>query len=232
MMSKYESAVRPGCGDDIRPKDLDAASHTARACGIARNGSTSRGRIRLGAMCAALAFAAAPVLSFEGDTPKPARTADVVYVATPHDVVDRMLSLAKVNSNDLVYDLGCGDGRVVATAARAHGCRGVGFDINPERVTESRQTVQKYNVADRVAIQQQDIFELDLSPASVITLYLLPRLNVRLIPQLEQLKPGSRIVSHDFDMKGVEPDRVVEMVSKEDGVEHTIYLWTTPLKQQ
>lgn len=208
MTSQHESAIPQGCGE--RP---------------------SRRWIRLSAICAALALAAAPVLSFEGDAPKPARTADVVYVATPHDVVDRMLSLAKVNSNDLVYDLGCGDGRVVATAARAHGCRGVGFDINPERVTESRETVAKYKVADRVTIQQQDIFELDLSPASVITLYLLPRLNVRLIPQLEQLKPGSRIVSHDFDMQGVEPDRVVEMVSKEDGVEHTIYLWTTPLKR-
>jgi SAM-dependent methyltransferase len=159
------------------------------------------------------------------------RVADVVYVATPHDVVARMLSLAQIDSDTLVYDLGCGDGRVVATAARAYGCRGMGFDISPERVAESRETVQKYGVSDRVQIAEQDIFELDLTPANVITLYLLPRLNVRLIPQLDMLQPGSRIVSHDFDMEGVEPDRVVEMVSKEDGVEHTIYVWTTPLKK-
>jgi hypothetical protein len=107
----------------------------------------------------------------------------------------------------------------------------MGFDISPERVAESRETVQKYGVSDRVQIAEQDIFELDLTPANVITLYLLPRLNVRLIPQLDKLQPGSRIVSHDFDMEGVEPDRVVEMVSKEDGVEHTIYVWTTPLKK-
>jgi SAM-dependent methyltransferase len=171
------------------------------------------------------------LLSFEGDTVSQPRTADVVYVATPHDVVDRMLAIAKVTSNDVVYDLGCGDGRVVATAGRTYGCHGVGFDISPERVAESRKTLEEYKVQDRVKIEQRDIFELDLGPANVITLYLLPRLNVRLIPQLERLRPGSRIVSHDFDMKGVEPDRVVEMVSKEDGIEHTIYLWTTPLKK-
>ena len=159
------------------------------------------------------------------------RTADVVYVATPHDVVAKMLEVAQVTKKDLLYDLGCGDGRVVATAARATGCRGCGFDISPERVAESRETVRKCGVEDRVTIQEQDIFELDLSPATVITLYLLPRLNVRLIPQLEQLRPGSRIVSHDFDMSGVEPERVLRMVSREDGVEHKIYLWKTPLKQ-
>ncbi len=161
----------------------------------------------------------------------PKRNADVVYVATPHDVIARMLELAKVSKNDVLYDLGCGDGRVVASASRAYGCRGSGFDISPERVEESLATVITYGVKDRVTIEEKDIFELDLSPASVITLYLLPRLNVQLIPQLEKLKPGSRIVSHDFDMQGVEPDDVVKMVSQEDGVEHTIYFWTVPLKK-
>ena len=93
-------------------------------------------------------------------------------------------------------------------------------------------TPEEAGVEDLVSIQRKDIFSLDLSPASVITLYLLPKLNVKLIPQLDRLKPGSRIVSHEFDMKGVEPDQVVTLRSKEDNVEHTIYLWTTPLKKE
>jgi trans-aconitate methyltransferase len=160
-----------------------------------------------------------------------AHVADVVYVATPHDVVDKMLETVGLTRNDVVYDLGCGDGRVVAEAARKFGCRGIGFDIDSARVEESRRTVRSWGVADRVEIRQEDIFEQDLSPASVITLYLLPKLNVRLIPQLEKLAPGSRIVSHDFDMKGVEPDKTLTIVSREDGVEHHIYLFTTPLKK-
>jgi SAM-dependent methyltransferase len=160
------------------------------------------------------------------------READVVYVPTPNDVVEKMLELAKVAKNDVVYDLGCGDGRIVVTAAKKHGCRGVGFDINPVRVKESLENVEKNNVGKLVSIKEADIFEEDLSKASVVTLYLLPRLNVRLIPQLEKLKPGSRIVSHDFDMKGVTPDQVVTMESSEDGVDHRIYLWTTPLKKE
>lgn len=184
------------------------------------------------ALALGLAFCLAPTVRLDGQPPETEhRVADVVYVATPHDVVSRMLLLAEVAETDLVYDLGCGDGRVVATAARAYGCRGVGFDISPERLEESRQTVRKYGVEKLVRIEDRDIFEVDLSKATVITLYLLPRLNVQLIPQLEKLTPGSRIVSHDFDMHGVEPDRVIEMTSKEDGVEHTIYLWTTPLNK-
>jgi trans-aconitate methyltransferase len=160
------------------------------------------------------------------------RPADVVYVATPHDVVETMLEVAGVTKNDVLYDLGCGDGRIVATAARKYGCKCLGFDINPVRVAESQQNVRKLGVEKLATIQEQDIFELDLAPANVVTLYLLPRLNVKLIPQLDKLAPGSRIVSHDFDMKGVEPDRTIHMTSKEDGVEHQIYLWTTPLKKE
>ena len=159
------------------------------------------------------------------------RAADVVYVATPHDVVEAMLEMAGVTKKDVLYDLGCGDGRIVATAARRYGCKCLGFDINPERVAESRRNVRKMGVEQLATIREQDIFELDLTPANVVTLYLLPRLNVKLIPQLEKLAPGSRIVSHDFDMEGVEPDRAISMVSKEDGVVHRIYLWTTPLKK-
>jgi len=160
-----------------------------------------------------------------------ARTPDVVYVPTPHDVVTKMLELGAPKKDDLLYDLGCGDGRIVVAAAKRTGCKAVGFDIDPERVAEARKNIQKNHVADRAKIEQQDIFELDLSKVNVVTLYLLPTLNVKLIPQLEKLKPGSRIVSHDFDMAGVKPDRVVTVTSSEDNVQHTIYLWTTPLKK-
>lgn len=161
----------------------------------------------------------------------PARTPDVVYVPTPHDVVAKMLELAAPKKGDLLYDLGCGDGRIVVTAAKKFGCKAVGFDIDPQRVAEARKNVQKNRVSELAKIEQQDIFELDLSNVNVVTLYLLPTLNVKLIPQLEKLKPGSRIVSHDFDMAGVKPDRVVTLTSSEDNVEHTIYLWTVPLKK-
>jgi ribosomal protein L11 methylase PrmA len=164
---------------------------------------------------------------------KPSRTPDVIYVPTPHEVVARMLEMAKVTKDDLVYDLGCGDGRIVVAAAKEFGCHAVGFDIDPKRIAEAKANVKKNKVGDLVKIEQKDIFELDLSKANVITLYLLPSLNVRLIPQLEKLKPGSRIVSHDFDMQGVEPDKKVEVESKRDGVTetHTVYFWTTPLKK-
>ncbi|MBN1421061.1 MAG: class I SAM-dependent methyltransferase [Planctomycetes bacterium] len=157
---------------------------------------------------------------------------DVIFVPTPEVVVEKMLELAKVGKDDLVYDLGCGDGRIVVTAAKKYGCRGVGFDVDPDRIEESLKNVKEKGVEDLVKIEQKDIFTLDLSDASVITLYLLPSLNVKLIPQLEKLKPGSRIVSHDFDMKGVKPDLVVEVRSENQYGEHTVYLWTTPLKKE
>lgn len=165
-------------------------------------------------------------------TKKPSRKPDVIFVPTPQEVVDRMLELAQVTKDDLVYDLGCGDGRIVVTAAKRYGCKAVGFDIARKRVKESLANVQKDNVGHLVRIEQRDIFTLDLSKANVITLYLLPELNVKLIPQLEKLKPGSRIVSHDFDMKGVKPDKVVKLTSDNEWDEHTIYLWTTPLKKE
>jgi predicted nuclease of predicted toxin-antitoxin system len=164
---------------------------------------------------------------------KPTRKPDVVFVPTPQNVVDKMLEMAEVKKDDLVYDLGCGDGRIVVTAAKKFGCRAIGYDISPKRVKESLENVRKNNVGDLVRIEQQDIFTLDLSKANVVTLYLLPSLNVKLIPQLEKLKPGSRIVSHDFDMRGVKPDKVVTIQDeKDDYGDHTIYLWTTPLKKE
>jgi hypothetical protein len=160
------------------------------------------------------------------------RQPDVIYVPTPNDVVDMMLHLARVSKEDVLYDLGCGDGRIVVAAAKKYGCKAVGYDIDPERVEESLENVNKNEVNSLVTIEQKDIFTLDLRPASVITLYLLPSLNVKLIPQLEKLEPGCRIVSHDFDMRGVKPDATLTMDSEETGAEHSIYLWTTPLKKE
>jgi hypothetical protein len=163
---------------------------------------------------------------------KTPREPDVIYVPTPQKVVDKMLEMAQVTKDDLLYDLGCGDGRIVVTAAREYGCRAVGYELHAGRVRKSLENVAKNNVGHLAQIEQKDIFTLDLSKANVITLYLLPELNVRLIPQLEKLKPGSRIVSHDFDMKGVKPDKIVELSVEDDWDQHTIYLWTTPLKKE
>ena len=182
-----------------------------------------------------LAAAAGACVADEPGQASPAREsakADVVYVPTPHDVVMKMLDLGRVGRHDVVYDLGCGDGRIVVLAAKSRGARGVGYDIDPQRIRECHDNAKRYHVEDLVKFEQQDIFKLDLSGASVVTLYLLPSLNVRLIPQLEKLTPGSRIVSHDFDMKGIKPDKVVTFTSKEDNVRHTLYLWTTPLVRE
>lgn len=167
------------------------------------------------------------------------RTPDVVFVPTPQQVVEKMLELAEVKKGDVLYDLGCGDGRIVVTAAKKYGVKAIGFDIDPKRVEESLANVKSNKVEHLVTIKQADIFTLDLREASVVTLYLLPELNVRLMPQLEKLKPGSRIVSHDFDMRGAKPLVVHRMHATsagpwgngDDGYgegEHTIYKWVVP----
>ena len=148
------------------------------------------------------------------------RTPDVIYVPTRQAVVDAMLKVANVNASDVVYDLGCGDGRIVVTAAKL-GARGIGIDIDPKRVAEANENVKKSGVGDRVKILNQDLFTTDLSEASVVTLYLLPSLNLKLRPTLwRTLKPGTRIVSHDFDMG----DWKAEQTLNVDGA--TIYYWT------
>jgi SAM-dependent methyltransferase len=160
----------------------------------------------------------------------PTRTPDVVYVPTPQPVVDKMLELVKPKKSDVVYDLGCGDGRIVVTAAKKYGTKAYGFDIDPARIAEARENVRKNKVEHLVTIEQKDIFTLDLSPADIVTLYLLPKLNVKLIPQLQKLKPGARIVSHDFDMQGVSPLKHLTMNPAGEGREHEIYLWRSPIQ--
>lgn len=162
---------------------------------------------------------------------EPKRKPDVIFVPTPPEVVEVMLRLADVKKDDLVYDLGCGDGRIVIAAAKKAGCKAAGYDIDPARVKESLENVEKNGVKDLVTIEEKDIFTLDLSKVTVVTLYLLPSLNVKLIPQLEKMKPGCRIVSHAFDMRGCKPDAVATVACK-DGNERKVYLWTTPLKKE
>ncbi len=160
------------------------------------------------------------------------RTPDAVYVGTPYDLVSRMLKMARVKKGDLVYDLGCGDGRMLILAAQKYGSRGRGYDIDPEQVRASRENVAKNNVGHLVKIFQADLFTLDLRKADVILLYLLPEMNRKLLAQLEKLKHGSRIVCHQYDLEGIVPDETVTVISNEDNASHTLYLYTTPLKRK
>jgi SAM-dependent methyltransferase len=161
------------------------------------------------------------------------REPDVIYLPTPQEVVDKMLETAKVKKGDLLYDLGCGDGRIVITAARKYKCKAKGYDIAKKRISECMANLKKEEKETQklVKFDRKDIFKLDFSDATVVTLYLLPELNVKLVPQLKKLKPGTRIVSHDFDMAGYKPDKKITVKAKEDR-EHTIYLWTIPLKPE
>jgi tRNA G37 N-methylase Trm5 len=146
---------------------------------------------------------------------------DVVYVPTPQPVVDAMLKMAKVTGSDVVYDLGSGDGRIPITAAKEYGARGVGIDINPERIAEAVENAKVAGVTDKVKFLNADLFQTDFSEATVVTLYLLPALNERLIPKLKALKPGTRIVSHAFDMGSTWPPE-----DRQEVAGKTIYFWT------
>jgi protein-L-isoaspartate O-methyltransferase len=147
------------------------------------------------------------------------------FVATPPDVVDRMLALARVGPQDVVYDLGCGDGRIVIAAARAHGARGVGVDIDPARIDEARENARLAGVEHLVTFRVEDARATDVSEATVVTLYLVAALNVQLRPRLTaQLRPGARVVSHNFPMGDWDPDRV-DVFRSADGQTRTLYLW-------
>jgi tRNA/tmRNA/rRNA uracil-C5-methylase (TrmA/RlmC/RlmD family) len=157
--------------------------------------------------------------------PAPLRSPDVIFVPTPQEVVDAMLKLAKVGPNDVVYDLGSGDGRIPITAARTYGARGVGIDIDPQRIREANENLKTANVADKVRFLNQDLFTTNISEATVVTLYLLPSLNLKLIPKLNaELRPGTRVVSHAFDMGDIKPQQTQNVNGR------TIYLWTVPIR--
>ena len=156
-------------------------------------------------------------------TPDSVREPDVPYVPTSSETVSRMLELANVSEDDVVYDLGSGDGRIVIAAAKQYGARGVGIEIDPERVKEARKNAREAGVADRVEFRQGDLFEADLSEATAVTLYLLPSVNMKLRPKLmKELEPGTPVVSHDFDMGDWEPERTVKVGGD------TVYLWRIP----
>jgi outer membrane protein assembly factor BamB len=157
---------------------------------------------------------------------------DAVFVPTPHDVVNQMLDLAKVTKDDVVYDLGSGDGRIVITAANRFGCKAIGVEIDKDLVKTSREKAMKAGVEKLVTFDQADLFNADFSKATVVALYLLPTMNEKLIPKLNKLKAGSRIVAHCFPIPGIMPDRTVEITSDEDDVKRNIFLYSVPLKSE
>jgi SAM-dependent methyltransferase len=177
------------------------------------------------------------------DTPADAPVdLDVVYWATPQPVVDKMLEIAEIQPSDILYDLGCGDGRILVTAAKRYGNKGFGFDLDPRRVREARENARDNGVEDLVQIERADIFKLDLSPANVVFMFLLPQVNVRLMPQLKKLRRGSRIVSHEFSMAGAKPKLTARVHAAPDGPAvalfqsgtemHTVHLWEVPWQKQ
>ena len=140
-----------------------------------------------------------------------------------------MVDVAGIRKGDLVCDPGCGDGRVLIAAAHRHACRGTGYELDPRLASEARRVAQRRGVDGLVDIQVKDIFTVDYRRYDVVLMYLLPDMIVRLLPEFEKLKPGSRLVAHDYGIRGVAPDKAVSFVSNEDNVEHTVYVYTLPL---
>ncbi len=168
--------------------------------------------------------------SLRADDPIVSERDSAIHVPTPREIVAKMLESARVNKDDLLYDLGCGDGRIVIAAATTCGCRAVGYDIDERKVKESRENVIKSGVEKLVSIENKDIFKLDLQKATVVTLFLLPEMNIQLIPQLEKMKDGSRVVCHEFALMGIQHDRKLTITTQPDGVPRDIYLYQLPLK--
>jgi len=164
---------------------------------------------------------------------KDASSSQIIYVPTPQNVVDKMLQMARVTKDDVVYDLGCGDGRVVITAARKYGAQGVGVDIDPVRIKESLANVQKEKVDQLVDIRQGDALKVsDLSRATVVVTYMLPEFMAKLKPiLLRHLKPGTRIVAHDYPLPGWEAEETASVLASTRPHAHSLYLWRVPLKK-
>ncbi len=153
---------------------------------------------------------------------------DVPYVPTPTAVLDKMFEFAAPTKDDYLVDLGCGDGRIPVAAAQRFGTRGLGVDIDPQRIREANENAELANVTDKVSFRVANLFDTKISDATILTLYLLPNINLELRPRiLQELKPGTRVVSHDFDMRGWEPDRVERV-----GTSKTVYMWIVPAKAE
>ena len=176
----------------------------------------------------------AMALAAPAQNTKPSRQPDVPYVPTTEPAVEEMLKLARVTNNDVVYDLGCGDGRIVIAAAKQYGARGVGIDINPERIAEANENAKKAGVTHLVKFIEQDLFEADFREASVVTLFLLTEVNLRLKPRLlEQLKPGTRVVSNTFEMGDWKPEKETKLNGEDSEYSYLsskFFLWTIPAK--
>lgn len=195
--------------------------------GNGRHRATGRYRAILCAIVAASCMAGIGFAQQPAPAPPALRAPDVRYDPTAMDVVQAMLRLAKVNAGDVVYDLGCGDGRIVITAARELNARGVCVDIDPQRIAESRENAREAGVTDRIRFRNEDLFTTDIGDATVVMLFLFPDLNLKVRPKLlRELKPGTRIVSHWHDMGDWTPQETVRVRSA--GRERPIYLWTVP----
>lgn len=167
-------------------------------------------------------------------TPKPVREPDVPYVPTTEEAVKAMLKLANIQKSDVVYDLGCGDGRIVIAAAKEYGARGVGIDINPVRIAEAKANAKKAGVEHLVRFEENDLFQANIKEASVVTLFLLPNINLKLRPKLlADLKPGTRVVSNTFDMGDWKAEKESTVGNGDDEysyLSHKFFLWTIPTK--
>ena len=179
-------------------------------------------------------FLSPAFVSLTAQEAKKPRTPDVPYVPTTDAAVKEMLKLAKVQKSDVLYDLGCGDGRIVITAAKTLGTRGVGIDIDPQRIKEARENAKKAGVEHLVRFEEKDLFDADFREASVVTLFLLPRINLKLKPKLlKDLKPGSRVVSNTFDMGDWKAERESSLPDSDDeytGLSQKFFLWVIPGK--
>jgi SAM-dependent methyltransferase len=182
--------------------------------------------------CSHLVVVLLSITALGAQSSQPRREPDVVYVPTTEAAVQAMLKLAGVKKSDIVYDLGCGDGRIVIAAAKSFGARGVGIDINPVRISEAKENARTAGVENLVRFEENDLFQADIREASVVTLFLLPDLNLKLRPKLlQELKPGTRIVSNTFDMGDWKPEKestVAGADADDEPLSRKLYLWTVP----
>ncbi len=180
-----------------------------------------------------LVFAILSVSIAAAQPAEPRREPEVPYVPTTDEAVEAMLKLAGVKKSDIVYDLGCGDGRIVITAAKNFGARGVGIDINPVRIDEAKENAKKAGVEKLVRFEEKDLFQADIHEATVVTLFLLSSVNLRLCPKLlADLEPGTRVVSNTFDMGDWKPEKEITVGSDDAGfLSHRLFLWTIPAKE-